>query len=48
MFFYIGLAHTTGVKASIIEGMNVFVVVFVSGVLLKMEHVGQGRSLDVS
>ena len=43
MFFYIGLAHTTGVKASIIEGMNVFVVVFVSGVLLKMEHVGAGK-----
>ena len=33
LFFYIGLAHTTGVKASIIEGVNVFVAILV-GILM--------------
>ena len=36
-FFYIGLAHTSGVKASIIEGMNVFIAIFVSSILFKQE-----------
>ena len=39
LFFYIGLAHTTGVKASIIEGVNVFVAVFVAGFLFQQEKV---------
>lgn len=39
-FFYIGLAHTTGVKASVIEGTNVFVAVLVAGLLFKLERVG--------
>lgn len=37
VFFYIGLARTTGVKASIIEGVNVFVACFVSGVVFRLE-----------
>ena len=37
LFFYIGLAHTTGVKASIIEGMNVFVAVLVAALLFHQE-----------
>ena len=37
LFFYIGLAHTTGVKASIIEGMNVFVALFVACLIFKQE-----------
>lgn len=37
-FFYIGLAHTTGVKASIIEGMNVFVAILVASLLFKQER----------
>ena len=32
-FFYVGLANTTGVKASIIEGVNVFVAVLVASLL---------------
>lgn len=36
-FFYIGLAHTSGVKASIIEGMNVFIAIFVASILFKQE-----------
>ncbi|SFG67583.1 Permease of the drug/metabolite transporter (DMT) superfamily [Lachnospiraceae bacterium C7] len=39
IFFYIGLAHTAGVKASIIEGVNVFVAIIVSAGLFKMEKV---------
>lgn len=37
LFFYIGLAHTTGVKASIIEGMNVFVALIVACAIFKQE-----------
>ncbi len=38
-FFYVGLAHTSGVKASIIVGTNVFISVLVAGVLFRMEQV---------
>ncbi len=37
LFFYIGLAHTDGTKASIIEGMNVFVAIVVSSLIFRME-----------
>ena len=37
MFFYIGLAHTTGVKASIIEAVNVFVAILVASLLFHQE-----------
>ena len=30
-FFYMGLAHTSGVKASIIEAVNVFIAILVAG-----------------
>lgn len=36
-FFYVGLANTTGVKASIIEGVNVFVAVLVASLLFRQE-----------
>lgn len=39
LFFYVGLANTTGVKASIIEGMNVFVAIAIAGFIFKMEAV---------
>ena len=39
IFFYVGLAHTTGVKSSIIVGTNVFVAILVSGYLFHMEQV---------
>lgn len=35
--FYIGLAHTTGVRASIVEGTNVFVAIVVASLLFKQE-----------
>lgn len=37
LFFYIGLAHTSGVKASIIEGMNVFIAILVASLLFGQE-----------
>lgn len=39
VFFYLGLARTSGVKASIIEGVNVFVACFVAGGLFKLEKI---------
>ena len=35
--FYIGLAHTTGVKSSILNGMNVFVAIIIAALLFKQE-----------
>ncbi|MGN0696148.1 MAG: DMT family transporter [Oscillospiraceae bacterium] len=37
IFFYIGLSNTSGVKASVIEGANVFIALIVSCCLFKME-----------
>lgn len=38
LFFYIGLAHTSGVKASIIEAVNVFVAILVASLLFRQER----------
>lgn len=37
VFFYIGLAHTTGVKASIINGSGVFLSILAASLLFRME-----------
>lgn len=37
VFFYIGLANTTGVKSSIIEAANVFIAIFVSCLIFRFE-----------
>lgn len=37
VFFYIGLAHTTGVKGSIVNAVNVFFSILVSCVLFRLE-----------
>ncbi|MEG0109162.1 MAG: DMT family transporter [Lachnospiraceae bacterium] len=37
LFFYIGLAHTEGVKASIIGGTNVFIAILMASLLFKQE-----------
>ena len=36
-FYYIGLAHTTGVKAAIIVGANVFTAILLSSLLFRIE-----------
>ena len=38
VFFYIGLAHTTGVRSSIVEGTNVFVAILLASLLFKQER----------
>lgn len=38
VFFYIGLAHTTGVRSSIVEGTNVFVAILVASLLFRQEN----------
>lgn len=43
-FFYVGLANTTGVKASIIEGVNVFVAVLVASLLFQQEKLTGKKS----
>lgn len=35
--FYIGLAHTTGVKSSILNGVNIFMAILISALLFKQE-----------
>ncbi|MBQ4058588.1 MAG: DMT family transporter [Lachnospiraceae bacterium] len=35
--FYIGLAHTTGVKSSILNGVNVFVAILISALVFRQE-----------
>lgn len=37
--FYIGLAHTSGVKASILEGVNVFVAIFIAAIIFRHETI---------
>lgn len=37
LFFYVGLANTTGVKASIIEGVNVFIAILVASLIFGQE-----------
>lgn len=38
VFFYIGLAFTTGVRGSIVEGTNVFVAIFVASLIFHQEE----------
>ena len=45
LFFYIGLAHTMGVKASIIEAVSTFVAIFVAGFLFHQEKVTARKML---
>ncbi len=44
MFFYIGLARTTGVKASVLDGSNVFFCLLVASIFFRMEKF-TGRKL---
>ena len=37
IFFYIGLANTSGVQASIIEGLNVFIAIVIASLIFQQE-----------
>lgn len=43
VFFYMGLAHTTGVKSSIIEAANVFIAILFSVLLFRFEKLTTGK-----
>ena len=43
-FFYVGLAHTTGVRASIVQGTNVFVVLVVASFIFRQEKLSFGQT----
>lgn len=43
LFFYIGLAHTSGVKASIINAVNVFVALLVSSLIFHQEQLSSRK-----
>lgn len=45
LFFYIGLANTSGVKASIINAVNVFVALLISSVLFRQEKLSSKKLL---
>ncbi|MBR3785705.1 MAG: DMT family transporter [Firmicutes bacterium] len=44
-FFYIGLAHTTGVKASIIESSSVFIAILFAALLFHQETMTKEKTL---
>lgn len=44
-FFYVGLAHTTGVKGSILESVNVFLAVIFASILFHQERLTKMKLL---
>lgn len=46
LFFYIGMAHTSGVKASIVEASNVFLAILVANLIFHQESLLFPRCLD--
>lgn len=45
VFFYIGLAHTTGVKGSIVNAVNVFFSILVSCILFRLEKLNYQKMI---
>lgn len=45
IFFYIGLAHITGVKGSIVNAINVFFTILVSCLVFRLEKLNQKKIL---
>lgn len=45
LFFYVGLAHTTGVKGSIITASNVFLSILISSLIVKQEKLTGSKML---
>ena len=44
-FFYVGLAHTTGVKGSIIEGAHVFLSILIAALLFHQEKMTRDKGV---
>ena len=47
LFYYVGLSHTMGVKASIIQASNAFFVVILSALILKNDRITSQRVLSL-
>lgn len=45
LFFYLGLAFTTGTKASVINGTSVFIAFLVSALLFKQENITVNKTI---
>lgn len=45
LFFYVGLAHTTGVKASIIEASNVFAAILIASLIFRQEKLDKNKMI---
>lgn len=45
LFFYIGLAHTTGVKSSIIEAANVFIAILIASLIFHQEKLTRRKMI---
>lgn len=43
LFFYMGLAHTTGVKASIVSAMNVFAAILIASLIFHQEKLSLNK-----
>lgn len=43
VFFYIGLAYTTGERASVIQGTNVFMALLISCLIFKLEKISANK-----
>lgn len=43
VFFYIGLAYTTGERASVIQGTNVFMALLISSLVFKLEKLSANK-----
>ncbi len=43
LFFYVGLAHTTGVKSSIIKGANVFISILFTTLIFRLEKLTKNK-----
>lgn len=43
--FYVGLAHTTGVKSSILNGISVFVAILIAALVFKLEKLTAAKLL---
>lgn len=44
LFFYVGLAHTTGVKGSIIEAANVFLAIIFASLIFRQEKINMTKT----
>ena len=47
VFFYLGLAHTTGVNSAVIDSLTTFFAIIIAGVFMHTENLTQRKYWDV-